>query len=73
MRVLFTGTSSFTGFWFCSELASAGHQVHGLFQSPADRYQGQRGPCKHILATRMKVEGIDNVTIGSESQTDSNS
>ena len=37
------------------------------------RYQGQRGPCKHILATRMKVEGIDNVTIGSESQTDSNS
>ena len=28
------------------------------------RYQGQRGPCKHILATRMKVEGIENVKIG---------
>ena len=28
------------------------------------RYQGQRGPCKHILAVRMKVEGVDNVTIG---------
>ena len=37
------------------------------------RYQGQRGPCKHILATRMKVEGIDNVTIGHESQTDTTS
>ena len=28
------------------------------------RYQGQRGPCKHILAARMKVEGVDRVTIG---------
>jgi hypothetical protein len=28
------------------------------------RYQGQRGPCKHILAARMKVEGVDRVTVG---------
>lgn len=28
------------------------------------RYQGQRGPCKHILAARMATEGVDNVTIG---------
>jgi hypothetical protein len=28
------------------------------------RYQGQRGPCKHILAARMAVEGVDNVKIG---------
>ena len=27
------------------------------------RYQGQRGPCKHILAVRMKVEGADNVKL----------
>ncbi len=27
------------------------------------RYQGQRGPCKHILAVRMKVEGADNLTV----------
>jgi hypothetical protein len=27
------------------------------------RYQGQRGPCKHILAVRMKAEGADNVKI----------
>ena len=27
------------------------------------RYQGQPGPCKHILAVRMKVEGADNVKL----------
>jgi len=27
------------------------------------RYQGQRGPCKHIIAVRMAVEGVDNVKI----------
>jgi hypothetical protein len=27
------------------------------------RYQGQRGPCKHIIATRMAVEGVENVKI----------
>ena len=32
------------------------------------RYQGQRGPCKHILAVRMKVEGADNVKL-SETET----
>jgi SWIM zinc finger len=26
------------------------------------RYQGQRGPCKHVLAVRMKVEGVEHVT-----------
>ncbi|HXY35598.1 MAG TPA: SWIM zinc finger family protein [Planctomycetaceae bacterium] len=26
------------------------------------RYQGQRGACKHILAVRMKVEGVQEVT-----------
>jgi hypothetical protein len=27
------------------------------------RYQGQRGSCKHILAVRMKVEGVENVAL----------
>jgi hypothetical protein len=27
------------------------------------RYQGQRGPCKHILAVRMKVERADHVKL----------
>jgi len=28
------------------------------------KYQGQRGPCKHILAARMAVEGVQKVKIG---------
>ena len=37
MRILFTGGSSFTGYWFVKELASAGHEVFALFRrQPAD-------------------------------------
>jgi len=32
------------------------------------RHQGGRGPCKHILAARMKVEGVENVKIGEGAQ-----
>ena len=32
MKILFTGASSFTGYWFAKELASAGHQVFALFR-----------------------------------------
>lgn len=38
MRILFTGGSSFTGFWFIQELAAAGHQVTATFRKPADAY-----------------------------------
>lgn len=31
MRILFTGASSFTGFWFVRELTSAGHEVTATF------------------------------------------
>ena len=37
MKILFTGGSSFTGCWFISELAQAGHEVVATFrQRPAD-------------------------------------
>jgi len=32
MRILFTGASSFTGYWFAKELASSGHEVFVLFR-----------------------------------------
>lgn len=43
MRILFTGGSSFTGFWFASELAAAGHDVGATFtrHAPAE-YAGTR-------------------------------
>src|SRR4051812_5553613 len=36
MRILFTGASSFTGFWFVRELAAAGHEVTAVFWQRED-------------------------------------
>jgi nucleoside-diphosphate-sugar epimerase len=37
MKILFTGASSFTGYWFVRALAAAGHDVSTVFRSkPAD-------------------------------------
>jgi nucleoside-diphosphate-sugar epimerase len=41
MRVLFTGASSFTGFWFVRELVVAGHQVVAAFRGDR-KYDGVR-------------------------------
>jgi nucleoside-diphosphate-sugar epimerase len=38
MRILFTGGSSFTGFWFIRELAGAGHEVTAVFRRRAEEY-----------------------------------
>ena len=43
MNILFTGGSSFTGYWFIRELAAAGHRVIATFtQSSTDDYEGVR-------------------------------
>src|SRR5215472_3427612 len=41
MRILFTGASSFTGYWFVRELAAAGHEVVAACRSDGS-YEGQR-------------------------------
>jgi UDP-glucose 4-epimerase len=38
MKILFTGASSFTGFWFIHELAAAGHSVTAVFRKQAEEY-----------------------------------
>ena len=38
MRIVFTGGSSFTGYWFIKELAAAGHEVIATFQHQLDEY-----------------------------------
>lgn len=38
MKVLFTGASSFTGFWFARELVEAGHDVVCVFRRNRDDY-----------------------------------
>jgi nucleoside-diphosphate-sugar epimerase len=38
MKILFTGASSFTGFWFVRELARAGHEVVATFRKRPEAY-----------------------------------
>jgi len=38
MKILFTGASSFTGFWFVQETARAGHEVTAIFRRRAEDY-----------------------------------
>jgi nucleoside-diphosphate-sugar epimerase len=42
VRILFTGASSFTGYWFVKELAAAGHEIVVTFSRRPDQYQGLR-------------------------------
>jgi len=41
MRILFTGSSSFTGYWFIRELVASGHEVVAAFRGNGD-YEGVR-------------------------------
>lgn len=43
MKILLTGASSLTGFWFARELRSRGHEVHLLLRRPPDAYSETRG------------------------------
>ncbi len=42
MRILFTGASSFTGYWFIRELHRAGHEIVATFTKEPDAYYGVR-------------------------------
>ena len=42
MKILFTGASSFTGFWFVKNLAAAGHEIVCPLTGALDRYSGVR-------------------------------
>ncbi len=42
MKILFTGASSFTGFWFVKTLAEAGHEVICPLRGAGGRYEGVR-------------------------------
>jgi UDP-glucose 4-epimerase len=41
MKILLTGGSSFTGFWFIRELAAAGHDVTAVFRKRAEEYSDE--------------------------------
>jgi UDP-glucose 4-epimerase len=54
MRILFTGASSFTGYWFVRELSQSGHEITATFRKAAPeytdlrakRFEGLSGACR---------------------------
>jgi UDP-glucose 4-epimerase len=54
MKILFTGASSFTGYWFVNTLTGAGHEVICALQGSIDKYEGVRlQRAKNLKATRI--------------------
>jgi nucleoside-diphosphate-sugar epimerase len=49
MKILLTGASSFTGYWFVTELVKARHSVVSVFQRCPEAYEGER---------KRRVEGV---------------
>lgn len=64
MRILLTGASSFTGFWFAKALVKAGHQVVCSFTGTLDRYQGIRKQRVQELSSLCEL--VPNAPFGSE-------
>jgi len=66
MKILFTGASSFTGYWMARELAEAGHEVVATFTHPkAESYEGLRG--QRVQRVLPWVRPIFAVSTGSPS------
>ena len=64
MKILLTGASSFTGFWFARSLASAGHAVATPLRGRADAYDGLRG--ERIKRLSEMVQLIEDCPFGSK-------
>jgi len=64
MKILFTGASSFSGFWFVKELAQSGHSVSAIFQGSLENYQGLR---KERMDQLLKIcRPVFSCSFGSE-------
>ena len=64
MRILFTGGSSFTGYWFIRELSAAGHDVVAVFRNPLSTYEGVRG--KRVAALSEHCQAITECAFGDD-------
>lgn len=64
MKILFTGASSFTGFWFVKELARAGHEIYCTFRSKENDYVGIRK--ERIQLIKDEVHPYFGVEFGTE-------
>jgi nucleoside-diphosphate-sugar epimerase len=65
MKILFTGASSFTGFWFVQTLAAAGHEIVCPLRGTGDNYEGVRQARVEKLKPLCRL--VPNVPFGSDS------
>ena len=64
MKILFTGASSFTGYWFVNELVNAGHQVFATYtKQQASDYTGIRR--ERVAELYNKCEQVFSCRFGS--------
>jgi nucleoside-diphosphate-sugar epimerase len=64
MKILFTGASSFTGFWFVKTLAAAGHEVTCPLRGETGKYEGVRK--RRVDALQGLCRLVPNAAFGSE-------
>jgi UDP-glucose 4-epimerase len=64
VKILFTGSSSFTGYWFIKTLAAAGHAVVACFGQPTASYNGVRK--QRIQETQLYAECVFESQFGSK-------
>ena len=64
MKILFTGASSFTGFWFVKTLAAAGHEVVCPLRGGMEKYEGVRKQRAEQLQTLCRF--FPDAPFGSE-------
>jgi nucleoside-diphosphate-sugar epimerase len=64
MKVLFTGGSSFTGYWFVRELVRSGHEVVAILRRPVGSYDGQRA--ERVARLGELCECVAGVSFGDE-------
>jgi len=65
MKILLTGGSSFTGYWFIRELASADHEVVATFRKPKDQYTESRRSARVALALQS-CRGVFECSFGDQ-------
>ena len=60
MKILLTGASSFTGYWFVKELAAAGHEVVAIFRRSDDEYADEPRRTRVALLNKLcrQVHGV---------------
>src|SRR5258706_6983402 len=65
MKILFTGASSFTGFWFVQELGKAGHDVTAIYRRRVEDYADEPRR-KRVQALMNDCRPVFGVEFGDE-------